>query len=145
MSTACLLAFLQGVSDSYSNIANVFQPVISSQYQCAKNIATLKLPAPPVPMAKKSRFRTARTDAKLIKALQKVGIKTPEIQFASDDCRLCRHQQPSKSRKSRFITTCQVTAAGDWLSEATFLRLSGLKGRHFCNFCTAPLGSLQKG
>ena len=77
-------------------------------------------------------------------ALQQIGIEMPQSSVVSDACRLCRdylqpHQQPE------YTTTCHITAAGDWLSEATLLGLSGPKGRHFCNFCSATLSSLQKG
>ena len=69
----------------------------------------------------------------------------PRSAVVSETCRLCNQDQCTQWQQPDHITTCHITAAGDWLSEATLLGLSGPKGRHFCNFCNATLNTLRKG
>ena len=91
---------------------------------------------------KKQRWKN--TTSKRLEALQKFGITLPGSAAISSVCCFCPTPETT-TQQSTETNSCYVTAAGDWLSEATLLGLTGPKGRQFCNFCTATLSTLVKG
>ena len=75
--------------------------------------------------------------------LTKLGITAlSDNNTHSEMCKLCAQQDQQHDSTRAFppyAKSCTIVAAGDWLSISTMLELTGPRGRHFCNLCTAKL------